>query len=226
MQEFEEDYYAVLGVEEDAAQEEVRKAYLKLAKKLHPDRFPNDETGKAAAQDEFRRVTQAQYVIGDAQRRAEYDNLRVLAKARRGGPVRQEAAPDGQPGPQATESPPEPGVSSETINAKWAVKHLSRADDLFRRKRYQEAETAVKEAIRLMPNDVRYHNKLAEIYLARGWKTYAMTEVQAALRIDPKDAEARNLETRLKALSRGQQAGKPEKKSFLDQIKEILNKKK
>ena len=42
MQEFEEDYYAILGIESDASQEDIRKAYLSLAKKLHPDRFPND----------------------------------------------------------------------------------------------------------------------------------------------------------------------------------------
>src|SRR5438045_3916784 len=71
--EFEEDYYGILGVDDEAAPEDVRKAYLKLAKKLHPDRFPNDEQGKQAAQIEFRRVTQAHYVLGEPDRRAEYD---------------------------------------------------------------------------------------------------------------------------------------------------------
>ena len=82
MQEFEEDYYATLGVEIDASQEEIRRAYLALAKKLHPDRFPNDAEQRAIAQKEFAKVTRAHDVIGDSERRGEYDALRSLAKRR------------------------------------------------------------------------------------------------------------------------------------------------
>lgn len=119
-------------------------------------------------------------------------------------------------------------TEEENINIKWANKHLSRADDLFRRRNYKEAETALKEAIRLVPTDPRYHNKLAEVYLARGWKTLAMTEVQSALRNDPKNAEAKNLEAKVKALAREksqtQQMNRP-KKGFFEQLKEILTRK-
>ncbi|HEY9869488.1 MAG TPA: DnaJ domain-containing protein [Candidatus Obscuribacterales bacterium] len=225
MTEFEEDYYAILGVEETASPDEIRKAYLRLAKKLHPDRFPNDEEGKAAAQAEFRRVTQAHYVVGDTERRAEYDRLRQLAKSRM-------ALRTGEPGAAAPAAGQDAAATQvdiqaqESINQKWAAKHMSRADELFRRRRYQEAETAIKEAIRLVPNEPKYRNKLAEIYLARGWRTYAMTEVQAALRIDPKDPDAKNLETKIKALARESgPASKQGKKGFFQQLKEILNKK-
>ncbi len=80
MQEFEEDYYAVLGVEETAPPEEIRKAFLRLAKKLHPDRYPNDAEKRALAQTEFAKVTRAHEIISDAQRRAEYDTLRSLSR--------------------------------------------------------------------------------------------------------------------------------------------------
>lgn len=226
MTEFEEDYYAILGVEEDATPEEIRKAYLRLAKKLHPDRFPNDEAGKAAAQNEFRRVTQAQYVVGDPERRTEYDRLRTLAKSRmalRNGEPGQAAPAERSAGAEGQASAGQ-AVETENINQKWAAKHMVRADELYRRRRYQEAETAIKEAIRLMPNEPKYHNKLAEIYLARNWRTYAMTEVQASLRIDPKDPDAKNLEAKIKALSRDS-SGKSSKKGFFEQLKDILNKK-
>jgi len=228
MAEYEEDYYAILGVEESAAPEEIRKAYLKLAKKLHPDRFPNDEEGKAAAQAEFRRVTQAHYVLGEPERRTEYDSLRQLARVRM---VLKNTDPgtvtmDGTPTPFPGVIPGEEAEESEGIHQKWAAKHLARAEELFQRRRYQEAETAVKEAIRLVPNDPRYHNMLAEIYLERGWRTYAMTEVQASLRIDPKDAQARNLETRIKAISRTQTVQMPGQKlpkpGFFDQLKGLF----
>ena len=224
MTEFEEDYYAILGVEETATPEEIRKAYLKLAKKLHPDRFPNDEQGKEAAQAEFRRVTQAHYIVGEAERRVEYDRLRQLAKSR----MALQGGEPGAPGVKADAPAQDLGQSqtAENINQKWAAKHLARADDLYRRRRYQEAETSVKEAIRLVPTEAKYHNKLAEIYLARNWRTYAMTEVQAALKLDPKDPDAKNLETRIKALSREQDAsGKRSKKGFFAQLKQLLNKK-
>lgn len=239
MQEFEEDYYAVLGVEESASQEEIRKAYLALAKKLHPDRFPNDPEKRLLAQSEFAKVSRAHDVVSDAERRAEYDAVRLLTRKRHSQNNLSAISPDitedadGQPvevplnstgnfmiGGNETEE--------ENINIKWANKHLSRADDLFRRRNYKEAETALKEAIRLVPTDPRYHNKLAEVYLARGWKTLAMTEVQSALRNDPKNAEAKNLEAKVKALAREkaqtQQMQRP-KKSFFEQLKEILTRK-
>lgn len=239
MQEFEEDYYAVLGVEESASQEEIRKAYLALAKKLHPDRFPNDPEKRMVAQSEFAKVSRAHDVVSDAERRAEYDAVRLLTRKRHSqsnlSAVSPDSPVDGE-GP-LTDAPlsstgnfqiPGNETEEENINIKWANKHLSRADDLFRRRNYKEAETALKEAIRLVPTDPRYHNKLAEVYLARGWKTLAMTEVQSALRNDPKNAEAKNLEAKVKALAREkaqtQQMQRP-KKSFFEQLKEILTRK-
>lgn len=238
MQEFEEDYYAILGVEDTSGQEEIRKAYLNLAKKLHPDRHPNDPEKRAVAQKEFAKVTRAHDIVGDAQRRAEYDALRALAK-QRGVIASQMAAAAEGPGngegdsendslvTQVSATGP---VADENINIKWANKHLERADDLLRKKRYQEAETAAKEAVRLVPTEAKYHNKLAEIYLARGWRTLAMTEVQSALRVDPRDPEARTLEAKIKALTRDMPKPKGAqnsggKKSFLEQLKEILTKK-
>ncbi len=239
MQEFEEDYYAVLGIEESASQEEIRKAYLALAKKLHPDRFPNDPEKRLVAQSEFARVSRAHDVVSDAERRAEYDAVRLLTRKRHSQSNLSAVSSDN---PEAGDAHPAdlplsstgnfqiPGNESEeeNINIKWANKHLSRADDLFRRRNYKEAETALKEAIRLVPTDPRYHNKLAEVYLARGWKTLAMTEVQSALRNDPKNAEAKNLEAKVKALAREksqtQQMNRP-KKGFFEQLKEILTRK-
>ncbi|CAN5385032.1 hypothetical protein BH10CYA1_BH10CYA1_52300 [soil metagenome] len=231
MQEFDEDFYAILGVEQEAPPEEIRKAYLRLAKKLHPDRFPNDAEQRATAQTEFAKVTRAHDIVGDAQRRIEYDTLRELKKNRtqvqsepvdaaelsakqRKDTIRMMPARDSA-GP----------AEEENINIKWANKHVSRADDLFRRKKYQEAETAMKEAIRLVPLEPKYHNKLAEIYIARGWKTLAMTEVQAALRVNPKDNDAKVLEVKIRALTKTAEQSKS-KSGFLTQVKNLFSKKK
>jgi DnaJ-class molecular chaperone len=64
-----DDLYSVLGVSKEASQAEIKKAYRKLAKKLHPDLSPGD-AGKAG---EFQRVGAAYDILGDPEKRRRYD---------------------------------------------------------------------------------------------------------------------------------------------------------
>src|SRR3954464_7230886 len=68
------DYYAVLGVSASASQDEIKKQYRKLAAKHHPDKNQNDP--KAA--DRFKEISEAYQVIGDADKRKQYDQMRRL----------------------------------------------------------------------------------------------------------------------------------------------------
>ena len=63
------DYYAVLGVDRKASQDQIKKAYRKLARQYHPDRNPGDK----AAEERFKQISQAYDVLGDADKRKEYD---------------------------------------------------------------------------------------------------------------------------------------------------------
>lgn len=224
MLDIQEDFYAVLGVEEAATPEEIRKAYLKLAKKLHPDRFPNDPERRAEAQTEFSKVTRAHEVLSDSKQKDEYDALRNLAKNK--------AAIDAGTGGSAAAEKPTEEKKAENRES-WAAKHCERATDMLTRKKFPEAETAIKEAIRLCPNSAKYHATLAEIHMARGWRTLAMTAVQTALKIDPKNYEAKQVELKLKTSNKSSGTHKEqmgdknpgEKKGFLDQLKDLLNKK-
>lgn len=72
---FEKDYYAVLGVAPDAAQKDVTKAYRKLARQHHPDANP----GNKDAEERFKEVSAAYDVLGDAEKRKEYDQVRSMA---------------------------------------------------------------------------------------------------------------------------------------------------
>ncbi|MBI2507056.1 MAG: molecular chaperone DnaJ [Candidatus Niyogibacteria bacterium] len=62
------DYYKVLGVEKGAEKEEIKKAYRRLAHKHHPDK-------NGGSDDEFKRINEAYYVLGDDRRREEYDQF-------------------------------------------------------------------------------------------------------------------------------------------------------
>ncbi len=82
------DYYKALGVTPKATADEIKKAYRKLAKSSHPDSTGGDKRKEAR----FKEVSAAYDVLGDAKRRAQYDEVRSLG----GGRVR--PGPGGVPG--------------------------------------------------------------------------------------------------------------------------------
>jgi molecular chaperone DnaJ len=78
------DYYEVLGIEKGATEEEIKRAYRKLAMQHHPDRNPGD----ASAEAKFKEATEAYEVLKDPERRARFDRFGHEA-----------AGPSGAPGP-------------------------------------------------------------------------------------------------------------------------------
>ncbi len=68
---YEKDYYKVLGVSDKATEDELRRAYRKLAKAHHPDAHPGSE-------ERFKEISAAYDVVGDADKRKEYDEIRRL----------------------------------------------------------------------------------------------------------------------------------------------------
>src|SRR2546426_4466394 len=64
------DYYKALGVDKKASADEIKKAYRKLARRYHPDRNPDDK----AAEERFKEVSQAHDVLGDPEKRKQYDS--------------------------------------------------------------------------------------------------------------------------------------------------------
>lgn len=75
------DYYEVLGVSKDASEDEIKKAYRKIAIKYHPDRNP----GNKEAEEKFKEAAEAYDVLHDSQKRQQYDQFGFSGPAGSGG---------------------------------------------------------------------------------------------------------------------------------------------
>ena len=73
---FEKDFYAILGVSADADAAAIKKAYRKLARKLHPDQRPGDK----AAEKRFKEIGEAYAVLSDTDERKQYDAIRSMSR--------------------------------------------------------------------------------------------------------------------------------------------------
>src|SRR6266511_745278 len=135
----EKDFYKVLGVPKDASAADIKKAYRKLAQKLHPDANPGDKD----AEERFTEISAAYDVLGDPEKRKSYDQVRETAAsgvggfggfggaAARGGPARsRERSPRSVPsavGParlrrtRACSPPPGRVPGAEARAGSWSI---------------------------------------------------------------------------------------------------------
>ena len=65
------DFYEILGVAKNASEDDIKKAYRKLAIKYHPDKNPNDKS----AEDKFKEAAEAYEVLSNAEKRQRYDQF-------------------------------------------------------------------------------------------------------------------------------------------------------
>ena len=122
------DYYQVLGVDKSASQDDIKKAYRKLARKFHPDLNPNDPTAK----EKFQAINEANEVLSDPEKRKKYDEYgehwkhadefeaQKQARQQAGGfPVSRQGASE--------VSAPERRVSTRTVTAPTGIRPTDRS---------------------------------------------------------------------------------------------------
>jgi len=119
------DYYAVLGVSSTATADEIKKQYRRLAKKYHPDANANDPK----ASDRFKEISEAYQVVGDAEKRKQYDEMRRLGAFAGFPGSRQRPGPGARPG--APGAGGAPGTTGDFRFQDFDVGGLGGLGDLF-----------------------------------------------------------------------------------------------
>ena len=114
------DFYQVLGVPDSASQDDIKKAYRKLAKQYHPDANPDNP----AAAERFKEISEAHAVLSDADKRKQYDQMRRLGAF--DGMPRQRARCVAGRGRRAR-----PGAGPADAERVVRVRRLRRAGDIF-----------------------------------------------------------------------------------------------
>lgn len=189
------DHYETLGVGRGATTDEIRRAYLKLARDRHPDRFA-DGSEKAKAQESFQALTEAYNTLTNEQRRGEYD--RELQRPKLGTPaeIAQDAFARAQQLAQAGQD--QDAVDSLHVAIHHAPDepqyHAALGRLLARHSRHaRDAALALEKAARLAPQTLAYHLELARLLSAQGLLIRAQKALEPALRLAPGDPEVERM---------------------------------
>ena len=171
-------FYDCLGVRPMAKDSEIRRAYLDVVKKYHPDRHRSEQVRDlhSLLQEIVAKATEAYEALYNPSSRRCYDQS-LRTEAPRGEVA---AAPIEAP----VEAPPTP---AETI----AARYYREALPYLARKEYHEAVRLLEETVQLDPSRAEYHRSLAQALENNPkWRKEAESQYRAALKIDPFDLEA------------------------------------
>jgi curved DNA-binding protein CbpA len=151
------DYYALLGVDREATEAEIRERFRSLARETHPDRVPNWRREKAEA--DFQEIAQAVNVLTNPERRKAYDFELSMAKA---------AAEFGE---------------TDSVVRDYIAQGIA----AYKEKKYAEAAGNFSLAIRRDASDARAHHYLGLASARAGDLRAAVRALEAAIALDPQN---------------------------------------
>ena len=187
-------FYDVLGVETAASADQLKSAYYELARRYHPDRFRKTEPALLSRlESAFAKITQAYDTLRDDRLRATYD---TKLQARKKAPQLVDSAPK-----QAAVDTPAPAapIADTTAPADAPLSAAERAANDFK-EGYAALEQGERKlaaglfasAARLMPNEARYRAYYGHMLASQeNTRRTAEAELQAAIKLDPKNADYR-----------------------------------
>ncbi len=193
------DYYQLLGVAPTASAQEIRQAYMRLAREKHPDRFA-DPLQKQQAQRAFQEITTAFNTLQNPRHRQEYDESRHRPQPRTPGEIARDAYERGQ-------AALEGGQLEDAITLlRTAVHHdgsevsyhaalghaLAQVPQLAR-----EAVQVLERATQLSPGNAGAFADLAVVLARQGLRLRAQKAVEVAHRLAPRDGRIARLAAEL-----------------------------
>ncbi len=190
------DYYRILGVDRDAPEREIKRAYYALASRLHPDKAPDEET-RRQNEDELALVSAAYNTLKDPVKRREYDAK--LGESSSRGSSSSTAASDvngggGAARGSAVRRPAPPGTThgSDLVAQRSGIaeRAFAKGMQLFNAENYAEAVPFFEAAIQNDDSKAVYHIKMAQAMIrGRASYTRAVEHVQRAIEFDPYNLE-------------------------------------
>jgi DnaJ-class molecular chaperone len=218
------DYYEILGVSRQASADEIRKAYFRLARERHPDRF-TDLAERKHAEAAFTDLTTAFNTLSSDRKRAEYDAAQSrpqlkdpadLARQAHAQALAAEKAKDYHQAIQLLRT----AVHHRPDEARY---HGDLGRNLARNPSWaREAVQELEAAARLAPRNASYQAELATAYLAQGLKIRARKAAEAALKLAPEDAAVQKIAA---ATGGGGEASEPAPKAEPGRLSGLLRRK-
>jgi len=203
--------YDTLGLERDASDQDIRKAFRRLALKYHPDRFADDQ--RAEAEERFQGITEAFNVLSHPESREKYDTEISKGTADKTMDAKEISRRLSAKGSQLMRE----GKMAEAVETlKGAIDH----DDGNARAHYfygqvigrisgkeRDALRHVEKAIGLEAGNATMMAEAASLSLAAGMKTRAARHAQDALALDPTNSKAMDILSRAEGDDKGKGGG-------------------
>lgn len=191
-------FYELLGVKEDATEEDIRKAYFEAAKKFHPDKFssfPEFFTYRAVLEDYFATINQAYQILNNKEERKKYDMELKGEKKKEFDPKERarELLIEAKKAISAKQNSLAIQKLSEIIYLKqedWKVLQLL-GKLYMEENKLKEAENFLRKSLSLDDKQYETYNLLGDLYLRAGLKQRAIKEYQKAIELNPANLEAK-----------------------------------